>query len=295
MKRKSYISLCLSMIIFGTIGIFVVNIPASRPFVALVRGSVGALFLFVAALVTGKRPSLVDIKRNLLPLLVSGAFIGFNWILLFESYKYASVAASTLIYYLSPVFVIILAAIFLGEKITLLRALLALTAVFGMVLISGTGSGSLLALGAALLYALVVLINKRFIRDISSLDTTIMQLGFASLSILPYVLLTENVFSYRFTLTDGLLLVLLGAVHTGLAYLLYFTAVKGLKGQTVAIVSYLDPTVAVILSFIIEKSFTPTVLIGAIIIIASAILSELYGDKKINANKKQSKNKNAES
>ena len=210
MKRKSYISLCLSMIIFGTIGIFVVNIPASRPFVALVRGSVGALFLFVAALVTGKRPSLVDIKRNLLPLLVSGAFIGFNWILLFESYKYASVAASTLIYYLSPVFVIILAAIFLGEKITLLRALLALTAVFGMVLISGTGSGSLLALGAALLYALVVLINKRFIRDISSLDTTIMQLGFASLSILPYVLLTENVFSYRFTLTDGLLLVRTG-------------------------------------------------------------------------------------
>ncbi len=281
MKKSSYASLILSMIIFGTIGIFVVNIPASRPFVALVRGSVGAAFLLLVSLLSGKRPSLTAIRRNLLPLFISGAFIGANWILLFESYKYASVAASTLIYYLSPVFVIFLAAIFLGEKITLVRAVCAAAAVVGMVLISGTGSGSLFALGAALLYALVVLINKRFIRDISSLDTTIMQLGFASIAILPYTLLTENVFAYRFTITDGLLLLLLGVVHTGVAYLLYFSAVKGLKGQTVAIVSYLDPTVAVILSFIIEKSFTPIVLIGAVIIIASAILSELYGDKTV--------------
>ena len=139
----------------------------------------------------------------------------------------------------------------------------------------------LLALGAAFLYALVVLINKRFIRDVSSLDTTIMQLGFASIAILPYTLLTENIFAYRFTFTDGLLLILLGVVHTGIAYLLYFAAVKNLKGQTVAIVSYLDPTVAVVLSFITEKSFSPILLIGAIIIILSAVLSEILGDKRL--------------
>ena len=269
------------MIIFGTIGIFVVNIPASRPFVALIRGAVGALFLFIVSLVTGKCPSLSAIRKNLLPLFISGAFIGFNWILLFESYKYASVAASTLVYYLSPVIVIILAAIFLGEKITLIRAACATAAVVGMLLINGTEMGSLLALGAAFLYALVVLINKRFIRDVSSLDTTIMQLGFASIAILPYTLLTENIFAYRFTFTDGLLLILLGVVHTGIAYLLYFAAVKNLKGQTVAIVSYLDPTVAVVLSFITEKSFSPILLIGAIIIILSAVLSEILGDKRL--------------
>ena len=279
MKLKSYLSYVLSLVIFGTIGIFVVNIPASRPFVSLIRGAVGALFLLVVSFVSGKRPSPSAIKKNLLPLLVSGALIGANWILLFESYKHASVAASTLIYYLAPVFVLFLSAIFLGEKITVVRAICAALAVIGMLLITGTGQGSVLALGAALLYAGAILVNKRFIRDISSLDTTIMQLGFAALTILPYTLLTENIFVYRFTAKELALLILLGVLHTGVAYLLYFYSVKRLKGQTVAIVSYVDPTVAVILSFIIEKSFTPIVLIGAIVIILSAVLSELYGDK----------------
>ena len=279
MKLKSYLTYILSLIIFGTMGIFVVNIPASRPFVSLIRGTLGALFLLLVSFVSGKRPSLSSIKKNFIPLLGSGALIGVNWILLFESFKHASVAASTLIYYLAPVIVLILSAIFLGEKITPIRAICAALAVFGMLLITGTGQGSILALGAAFFYAGSVLVNKRYIRDISSLDTTIMQLGFAALTILPYVLVTENMFAYRFTLSESALLILLGVLHTGIAYLLYFYAVKRLKGQTVAIVSYVDPTVAVILSFIVEKSFTPIVLIGAIVIIASAVFSELYGDK----------------
>ena len=287
MKKLSYIELILSMVIFGTIGLFVVNIPASRSFVALVRGAVGSIFLLAVSFIIGKRPSLTAIKKNILPLFISGALIGANWILLFESYNYASVAASTLVYYLSPVFVLILAAIFLGERITLVRALCAIAAVGGMVLISGTTQGSLLALGAAVLYALVVIINKKFIRDISPLDTTVMQLAFAALAILPYTLITDNIAEYRFDFGDVALLLLLGVLHTGLAYLFYFASVKGLKGQTVAIISYLDPIVAVVLSFIIEKSFSLPVLIGAIVIILSAITSELFGNKRINNKEKQ--------
>ncbi len=279
MKKLSYIELVLSMVIFGTIGLFVVNIPASRSFVALVRGAVGSLFLLLVSVLMRKHPSITAIKKNILPLFISGALIGANWILLFESYNYASVAASTLVYYLSPVFVLILAAIFLGERITLVRAICALAAVGGMVLISGTVQGSLLALGAAVLYALVVIINKRFIRDISALDTTVMQLAFSAIAILPYTLLTDNLAEYSFDFGDIALLVLVGVLHTGIAYLLYFASVKGLKGQSVAIISYLDPIVAVILSFIIEKSFSLPVLIGAVVIILSAIISELFGNR----------------
>ena len=279
MKKLSYIELILSMIIFGTIGLFVVNIPASRSFVALVRGAVGSLFLLLVSVLMRKLPSITAIKKNILPLFISGALIGANWILLFESYNYASVAASTLVYYLSPVFVLILAAIFLGERITLVRAICALAAVGGMVLISGTVQGSLLALGAAVLYALVVIINKKFIRDISPLDTTIMQLAFSAIAILPYTLITDDVGAYGFNFGDIALLILVGILHTGVAYLLYFSAVKSLKGQTVAIISYLDPIVAVVLSFIIEKSFSLPVLIGAVVIILSAIISELFGNR----------------
>ena len=281
MKKLSYIELVLSMVIFGTIGLFVVNIPASRSFVALVRGAVGSLFLLAVSFLIKKRPALTAIKKNILPLFISGALIGANWILLFESYNYASVAASTLVYYLSPVFVLILAAIFLGERITLVRAICALAAVGGMVLISGTVQGSLLALGAAVLYALVVIINKKFIRDISPLDTTIMQLAFSAIAILPYTLITDDVGGYSFDFGDIALLILVGVLHTGVAYLLYFSAVKSLKGQTVAIISYLDPIVAVILSFIFEDSFKPAVLIGAVLIVLSAVVSELFGNKGV--------------
>ena len=284
MKKLSYIKLIMSMVIFGTIGMFVVNIPASRSFVALVRGIVGALFLLAVAFITKKRPSFAAIKKNIIPLAISGALIGANWILLFESYTYASTAESTLIYYLSPVFVLILAAILLGERITLVRAVCALTAVLGMVLMMWVEAlkwGSLLALGAAVLYALVVITNKKFIRDIAPLDTTIMQLAFASLAILPYTLLTDNILGYSFDFGEVALLLLVGVLHTGFAYLFYFASVKGLKGQTVAIISYLDPIVAVILSFIFEDSFKPTVLIGAVLIVLSAVVSELFGNKGV--------------
>lgn len=278
MKNKSYIELIISMIIFGTIGIIVVNIPASRGFVALIRGAVGSLFLLVFALITRRPPSIPAIKKNLLPLFLSGGLIGANWILLFESYRYSSVAASTLIYYLSPVFVMILCAIFLRERITLVRALCALAAVGGMVLISGLALGSILALGAAILYACVVLINKTLIRDISPLDTTIVQLASAAICILPYVLLTENPLDYSFGAREILLLAVVGVLHTGIAYLLYFAAVKGIKGQSIAILSYVDPIVAVLLSFVIEDSFSVPVLLGALLILASAVISETLGN-----------------
>ena len=280
MKIKGYFELIFSMIIFGTIGIFIVNIPASRGFVALIRGAVGSVFLLLASFVTRRPPSLKAIGANLLWLFISGGLIGANWILLFESYKYSSVAASTLVYYLSPVFVMILCMIFLKERITLVRALCALAAVGGMVLVSGIKLGSILALAAAILYAFVVVINKTRIKDISAIDTTIVQLASATVCVFPYVILTENPFSYHFEFRHIILLLIVGVIHTGVAYLLYFFAVGKMKGQSIAIISYVDPFVAVLLSFIFEGSFTVTVLIGAIIIIGSAIISELYSNKK---------------
>lgn len=280
MKNKAYLQFIISMIVFGTIGLAVVNIPASRGFVALVRGAVGSLFLLAFSFLTRRPPSIRAIKRNALWLFISGGLIGANWILLFESYRYSSVAASTLIYYLSPIFVMILCAILLGERITPVRALCAVAALGGMMLISGLALGSILALGAAVLYAIVVLINKTLIRDISPLDTTIVQLASAALCILPYVLITENPLAYTFSPRDILILAVVGIIHTGVAYLLYFAAVKGMKGQSIAILSYVDPTVAVLLSFLTEDSFSIPVLIGALIILSSAIISETIGNKK---------------
>ena len=84
----------------------------------MTRGYIGAAFLLVIMLLTGKKPDLKAIKNNLLPLVLSGAAIGVNWILLFEAYNYTSVAVATLCYYMQPVMLIILTPFLLKEKLS---------------------------------------------------------------------------------------------------------------------------------------------------------------------------------
>lgn len=285
MRKHSGIKLTSSMIIFGTVGIFVVNIPLPSAVIAMIRGAVGAVFLLLAALLLRRPPDMKAIRRDFAPLAISGMFIGFNWALLFESYKYTSVAVSTLVYYLAPAIVMLLSVFLLGERLTLGRGIAISVALVGMLLVSGvleSGIGQtrelfgvLLALGAAVLYAFVTVINKRWIKYSSDTDKTQVQLIFASLAIAPFAIWGAWGRDIALSVGEILLLVTLGVVHTGLAYLLYFGSVKGLKGQTVAILSYIDPIVAVLLSFIIEGSFDITVLIGCALIVGSMLVAEL--------------------
>ena len=284
MKNLSFVKLIVSMTIFGTIGLFVRYIDAERGFIAFVRGIVGALFLLLLLALMRKKISFDAIKRNLVLLIVSGAAIGVNWILLFESYSYTTIATSTLCYYMAPVFVIIASPIFLGEKITLKKSICVGVALVGMLLVSGVleggGSGDfgmvgvLLALGAALFYATVTVLNKRM-RDIEAYDMTIVQLVVAGLTVLPYTLIAEENDLAALGLPAILMLLVVGVVHTGLCYAFYFSSVKDLEAQTVAIFSYLDPIVAVVLSLFIGEEMSLLMGVGAVLVITSLLVSEI--------------------
>lgn len=193
--------LILAMTIFGTIGIFVKYIPLPSSMIAFVRGFVGVAFLLLVTLIKRTKISFKDIKRNLLLLCISGAFIGINWILLFEAYRYTTVATATLCYYMAPIFVTIASPFVLKEKLTVKKVLCVFVALIGMVFVSGivgTDSlhisvpGILCGVGAAFFYACVILLNKH-LKDISSYDMTMTQLLVAAIVILPYVLLTEDI------------------------------------------------------------------------------------------------------
>lgn len=285
MKGIAFLKLTLSMIIFGTIGFFVTNIDAGRGFIAMIRGVFGALFIVLFLLILRKRPSTFAIRKNLLYLFLSGFAIGINWILLFESYSYTTIAAATLCYYMAPVFVIIASFLFFRTKISLKKGICVLCAVFGMILISrileGNGGGKnqligvLLALGAAVFYATVTMLNKK-LSDISSYDRTIVQLFFAGITLVPYVLIIERDFLNVGSGKTWLSLLVIVILHTGMAYLLFFSSLKELSADTVAVFSYLDPIVAMIMSLIIlkEEMSTPAV-IGAVIIVVSAFFAEV--------------------
>ena len=285
MKGIAFLKLTLSMIIFGTIGFFVTSIDAGRGFIAMIRGVFGALFIVLFLFILRKRPSVFAIRKNLLYLFLSGLAIGINWILLFESYSYTTIAAATLCYYMAPVFVIIASFLFFRTKISLKKGICVLCAVFGMILISGILEGNgggknqligvLLALGAAVFYATVTMLNKK-LSDISSYDRTIVQLFFAGITLVPYVLIVERDFLNVSSGKTWLSLLVIVILHTGLAYLLFFSSLKELSADTVAVFSYLDPIVAMIMSLIVlkEEMSTPSV-IGAVIIIISAFFAEV--------------------
>lgn len=274
------------MLIFGSIGVFRRYIPLSSDWMACVRGIIGTLFLVVVVATSKKKIDKVVIKKNLWLLLISGAAIGVNWILLFEAYRYTTVAIATLCYYMAPVIVILLAPILLKEKMTVKKSVCAAVAILGMLLVSGifdggavaggSGKGILFGLGAAMFYASVVLMNQ-FIKDISAYDKTIMQLGGATLVVLPYSLLTSGVQEFAtLTVPQILLLLAVGIVHTGIAYWLYFGSMDKLSGQTVAVYSYIDPAFAVVLSVVVLGE-NPGVLgiIGAVLILGATLFSEL--------------------
>lgn len=274
-----------SMFLFGTIGIFVHYLPLPSAFIAMVRGFTGAVFLLLLMAIKKQKPDGKAIKSNLLILLLSGAALGINWILLFEAYRYTTVATATLCYYFAPMLVILVSPLLLKEKLTRRKLFCVALALVGMVFVSGIlnagfsgGSeyvGVLFGIGAACFYASVMILNKK-LHDIEAYDRTVMQLGVAGVVILPYVLLTQHVAAADFTVTVIILLAVVGIVHTGVTYALYFASMKDLPAQTVAIFSYIDPIVAILLSALFLKEPLGVYgVIGAVLVLGATFISEL--------------------
>ncbi|MDO5133598.1 MAG: DMT family transporter [Eubacteriales bacterium] len=285
-RRPVYV-LTLSMVIFGTIGIFRRSIPLPSDVLAFGRGILGGVFLLLAVRARGRKLQWNKISRKAFALLaLTGALIGFNWILLFEAYNYTTVAVATLCYYMSPVIVMVLSPMLLKEKLSVRQAVCVVLSVTGMFLVSGvvgeTGAaasgsfrGVFLGLAAAVLYASVVLLNK-LITGIPPFEKTIIQLFSASVVLLPYMSIAGTLHAYALTTAESLLFLAVGIVHTGVAYAMYFGSMEHLPARTCALLSYIDPVSAVLLSavFLREPMGVPGIL-GTILIIGAAVYSEM--------------------
>ena len=220
-------------------------------------------------------------KKGIIILIISGMAIGLNWVFLFNSYNYITVANATIVYYLAPVIVIFVSPIFLKEKLTLKKVLSVICAMIGLVLIVRTGQSSsninltqgiINAFAAACLYASVIILNK-FIKNVDDYTKTFIQLFMASMVLLPWVIYRNNII---FDSPKSIILIaILGIAHTGIAYCLYFSAMKELKAQSIAILGYLDPVSSVVFSiFLLKEPFSIYQLIGGVIILGSAVIAE---------------------
>lgn len=282
---KSLVMILFSMVIWGSVGIFRRFIPISSSVLAFSRGIIGTIFLVLFVKLCGRKLFLPLKRKQILLLSLSGAVMGVNWILLFEAYNYTSVAVATLCYYMAPTIVVLLSPLLFHEKITLRKGLCAIAAVIGMVFVSGVvdngmptvseTKGILFGLGAAVFYACVVILNKK-VSGVDPYEKTVIQLVSSALALIPYLLLTGETLPANLSLNAGIMLLIVGLVHTGIAYAMYFGSVEKLPAQTVALLSYLDPITALILSaLVLHEPLTLSGIIGAVLIIGAAIIAEL--------------------
>lgn len=277
----------ISMAVFGTIGLFVRNIPVSSGELALYRAVMASVLLGLFLLVTKQKIPFGKIKKELPLLLASGMAMGINWILLFEAYKYTTVSVATLSYYFAPVIVTAVCPFLFKEKLSGKQILCFVMSTVGLVLITGIGTsgsgkdllGILFGLGAACFYATVILLNK-FIKNVEGIHRTFLQFVSAVIVLLPYVLFTGG-----FTLgsLDGkgwINLLIIGLIHTGVTYCLYFSSLKELPGQKAAILSYIDPLVAVLISVtVLGESMTVSQITGGVLILGFTMINEISPKK----------------
>lgn len=286
--KKYKLGLIISMLIWGSIGIFVRYINFTSSQIALVRAILGSIFLIIFSMISKESLSKEKIKSNLLVLICCGICLGFNWIFLFQAYHYTTVSTATICYYLAPIIVMFLSPFLLKEKLNSVKVCCIVAAMIGMLCIVGIDKSSigennmvgiLYGLSAACFYTGVVILNK-FLKGISGRDSAIVQLSVSAIFLLPYVIFTQKISLIGVSSQSIILLLVLGVVHTGIAYLLYFTVIQKIESQTVAIYSYVDPISAIFMSAIIlNESMSLLQIIGGLLILGSTFISEVYSNK----------------
>lgn len=280
-RNRSLLLFLLSMILMGTIGLFRRWIPISSPLLAFFRGLIGFLFLLVCSGTVGKskdwsiRPDPV--------LIAAGAALGLNWIFLFEAYRFTTIARATLCYYMEPAIVLFLSPLLFGESLSRKKILFGLGSMLGMVFVSGVLEGGqgpqdfrgiLCGLSAACFYAMVVIFNKKS-REENLFRRTMIELITSAAVLFPYLFLTGSFSSVQISAEMTGLIFIMGIVHTGIVYMMYFGSMKELDSQTVSMLSYMDPLTAMVLSAaVLKEPMSFLSVIGAILILGCAYLAE---------------------
>lgn len=281
--RRPKIMLSVSMTVFGTLGLFTRYIPLSSGELALYRAILAAALILVFLAVTKQKIDLKGIRRDIPLLLASGVAMGINWILLFQAYRYTTISAATLSYYFAPVIVTVASPLLFREKLTAKQILCFCMSTLGLVMIIGIGNvrqggsdltGILFGLGAAVFYASVILLNK-FIKNVAGIHRTLLQFFAAIIVLIPYVACTGGTKLASLNGIGWASLLIVGLLHTGVTYCMYFSALKDLPGQEAAILSYIDPLVAVIVSvLILGESMTILQFIGGVLILGFTLWNE---------------------
>jgi len=287
---NGYAKITIAMILWGTIGLFVVWSGLDSMTISFFRCLLGIAILLVFM----KDLSLKDFKKYTVKdyslMAAGGICLVLNWVFLFKSFQLASITLANISYYTQPVFLMLLGVFFLQEKVSLVKWSFILLAFVGMILTVNLNLqelnlnnnillGTLYALLAGLLYAIATVIVKKQ-KHINSQHITLVQLFTGLIILIPFI--NINLLPIHFTQWKYILII--GIAHTAIPYLLYYNAIRTVSMTAIAILSYIDPIIAIITDIIyFNRQLNATQWIG--------ICLTLWGSYIVLTLKNNSKNK----
>lgn len=278
---RAYLKYLGSLLLFGSNGIVAACIAMPSSSIVFWRTLIGSALLITIFIGMRQKFTALSSMRDFACMMASGVSTGLSWIFLYEAYRLAGVAASSLIYYLGPILVMALSPVLFHEPLTARKLACFGVVLVGAVLLNGEAPwangdiwGLVCAAASAVCHAFMVVFNKLASR-VQGLQNPTMQLvvSFATVAVFIWLAPGQTV---QLPGADWPATLFLGLVNTGAGCYLYFSSIGALRAQTVVVLGYVEPLSAVVLAvLLLGESMSFLQISGAILVLGGALVAEL--------------------
>ncbi len=249
-NKAGLLSVIGSMLVFGTIGVFVKASGQSAFNIVFFRCLFAAICLGIYAVCTSQIKATYFKPKVIWPLIASGAALAFNWVFLFKAFELTSITTGIIFYYTQPFILIFLGFLFFKETIRKYHLFWTTLSFTGLIFSTGVlndgmaitniTQGAMFAMSAAALYAAVVIIAKYY-ENIPPVFIVFMQTSIGVILLFPFTHLSDVPLIGH----HWIFLISLGVIHTASAYIFFYRGVQELKTAIIAILGFIDPVVAI--------------------------------------------------
>jgi len=268
--KQSLISLHCAVLLFALSGLFAKWLII--PVIYIVFGRAFFSTITIALLIKLIKKSSLSLPKHLIiPMMITGIVLGFHWGSFFYAIQVSSVAIGLITFASFPVFVSFLEPLLFKEKFHYQALAQALLTIVGIMFILPLGNlstgdieGVVWGMVSAMSFALLTLLNRKFVAKTSAKKVAFYQNSCASICLLPLIYLYPITISYQ----QLSVLIILGVLFTAVAHTLFNHSLKIVKAQTASIAVSLEPIYGSVAAyFLLGEQITWMMVIGGSIVI----------------------------